>query len=396
MSGTAKKELIAALQPRYLAGSRSEKKRILDELVAVTGYHRKHAIALLRSQPKRGSSRRNAARRKYQGPVVVALERVWRVANCICAKRLMPVMGHYLEALERHGELSLDAQTRDALLQMSPATGDRLLRRARQNERPHGLSTTKPGTLLKNSIPVRTFAQWDDKRPGFTEVDLVAHGGDSTRGEYLHSLDMVDIASRWVELVALPNRGQIAVSAAIQRSQQRLPFALLGLDSDNGSEFINANLARYCAQNKISFTRCRPYKKNDQAHVEQKNWTAVRQNVGYDRYEGEAACRALEALYEPLRLYLNFFSPVMVLLSKERDGAKVTRHYDLAKTPYQRLLESPDISDQAKERLRIQYLSLNPAELLRQVHSCQEKLWSFATLPVPSVGIANEATIPLR
>jgi len=279
---------------------------------------------------------------------------------------------------------------------MSPATADRLLRRARQKERPHGRSTTKPGTLLKHSIPVRSFAQWDDERPGFTEVDLVAHCGESTRGEYLHSLDMVDIATRWVELAALPNRGQATVSAAIERCQHRLPFALLGLDSDNRSEFINANLVRYCDAQRITFTRPRPYRKNDQAHVEQKNWTAVRQMVGYDRYEGEAAYRALEALYVPLRLYLNFFSPVMVLVSKERNGAKVTKRYDQAKTPYQRVLNSPHIDDQAKARLRTQYLSLNPAELLRQIEACQGRLWSLALLPTPSVISDDEATIPLR
>jgi len=274
---------------------------------------------------------------------------------------------------------------------MSPASADRLLRRARQAGRPHGLATTKPGTLLKHSIPIHTFAQWDDERPGFTEVDLVAHCGQSARGEYLHSLDMVDSAMRWVELAALPNRGQAAVSAAIENCRLRLSFALLGLDSDNGSEFINANLVRYCAEHKVSFTRCRPYKKNDQAHVEQKNWTAVRQMVGYDRYEGEVAYRALEALYVLLRLYLNFFSPVMVLVSKERNGAKVTRRYDQAKTPYQRVLDSPHVGDEVKARLRTQYLSLNPAELLRQIEAGQEKLWSLALLPTPSVRFYGEA-----
>ena len=396
MSRAASDELVAELRPRYLRASRGEKKRILDELVAVTEYHRKYAIALLRSRPRRTGQRRKAAKRQYQGPVVVALEKLWRIANRICAKRLVPVLGHYLEALERHGELRLAGETRRLLLEMSPATADRLLRRIRQQERPHGLSTTKPGTLLKSSIPIRTYAEWNEAQPGFTEVDLVAHGGYSSRGEYLHSLDMVDIATRWVELAALPNRGQAAVSAAIVNCQARLPFPLLGLDSDNGAEFINANLLRYCREQKITFTRCRPFKKNDQAHVEQKNWTAVRQIVGYDRYEGEAAYRALEALYVPLRLYLNFFSPVMVLMSKERNGAKVTKRYDQAKTPYQRVLDSPHVSDTAKARLRNQFLSLNPAELLRQIEACQEKLWSLIAKPIPSVTSANEATIPLR
>lgn len=396
MSLAARRELIAAVAPRYRAANRREKKQILDELVATTGYHRQYAITLLGGKGRKRKAGRRAARRKYTGPVVVALEKVWRVADCICGKRLAPTLPALVEALERHQELSLDGQTRSLLLEMSPATIDRLLGRARQQEPRRGPSTTKPGSLLKASIPVRTFAQWDDARPGFTEVDLVAHCGESAKGEYLHSLDMVDIATRWVELAALRHRGQAAVSAAIRQCQARLPFALLGLDSDNGSEFINANLARYCQEERITFTRCRPYHKNDQAHVEQKNWTVVRQTVGYDRYEGEEAYEALEALYQPLRLYLNFFSPVMVLVSKERRGAKVIRHYDEAKTPYQRVLESPHISAVVKDRLRSQYLSLNPAELKRQIEAAQERLWALASLPTPSVTSADEATMPLQ
>jgi hypothetical protein len=251
----------------------------------------------------------------------------------------------------------------------------------RVGTQPHGLSTTKPGTLLKQSIPVRTFAQWDDARPGFMEIDLVAHCGEASQGEYLNSLDMIDVKTRWVALYGLLNRSQATVSAAIAVCRRHLPYALLGLDSDNGAEFINHDLKRYCEQEHITFTRCRPYQKNDQAYVEQKNWTAVRQNVGYDRYEGQAACAALNALYEPLGLYLNFFQPVMVLIEKRRDGAKVTKRYDVAQTPYQRVLASPDVPEEAKERLRKLYLTLNPAALLRQIHARQETLWKLAIRP---------------
>ena len=233
-------------------------------------------------QHRRGSA-------KYTGAVVAALEQVWRAANCICSKRLAPALPAFVAVHERHGELQLDAETRAQLLVLSPATADRLLKRTCAKAKPHGLTTTKPGTLLKQAIPVRTFAQWDDAQVGFMEIDLVAHCGDSTRGEYLNSLDMVDVKSRWTEFLGLINRSQATVSAAIQTCRTRLPFPLLGLDSDNGSEFINHDLKRYCEQEHITFTRCRPYKKNDQAYVEQKNWTAVRQNVGYDRYEGQAA-----------------------------------------------------------------------------------------------------------
>ena len=230
-------------------------------------------------------------------------------------------------------------------------------------------------------IPIRTFAQWDDAQPGFMEVDMVAHCGDTTRGEYLHSLDMVDVKTRWTELLGLVNRSQVTVSAAIAACRQRLPYPLRGLDSDNGAEFINHDLKRYCEAEKITFTRCRPWKKNDQAYVEQKNWTAVRQVVGYDRYEGQTACAVLNVLYESLRLYINFFQPVMVLISKERQGARVKKHYDQAKTPYRRVLESPEITAEVKECLRQQYEGLNPAALLRQIAVHQQILWRLAYRP---------------
>ncbi len=381
MSQTSKRELVAELRPRYKLGNRSAKQRILSELVAVTGYHRKYAIQLLNHPPQGRTRKRRAPPPKYGGRVRAALEQVWRAANCICGKRLVPALAAFVEALERHDELKLDPETRQLLVGLSPATADRLLQRVRHGERPHGLATTKPGSLLLQAIPIRTFAQWDDAQPGFMEVDLVAHCGSSTHGEYLNSLDMVDVKTRWVELVPLINRSQATVTAAISDCQARLPFRLRGVDSDNGAEFINHDLKRYCEQEGITFTRCRPYRKNDQAYVEQKNWTAVRQTVGYDRYEGPTACAALQALYVPLRLYLNFFQPVMVLVEKQRHGATVTKRYDQAKTPYQRVLDAPEVPEEAKQRLRQLYVTLNPAELLRQIQSRQAALWKLAQPP---------------
>jgi hypothetical protein len=392
MSQTSKRELLAAVRPRYTSGNRTVKRQILDELVASTGYHRKYAIQVL-NHPRAGRvKKRGVGRPKYDGRVRAALETIWRAANGICGKRLVPVLTAYVEALERHHELSLDAETRAKLLALSPATADRLLQRVRQGVRPHGLATTKPGTLLKQAIPVRTFAQWDDAQPGFMEVDLVAHCGASAGGEFLNSLDMIDVSTRWVELAALLNRSQATVTAAIRDCQIRLPYPLRGVDSDNGAEFINHDLQRHCEQEQITFTRCRPYKKNDQAYVEQKNWTAVRQVVGYDRYEGQAACAALSALYQPLRLYLNFFQPVMVLVEKQRDGAKVTKRYDTAKTPYQRVLDAPEVAEEVKTRLRQLYVTLNPAALLRQIQTRQQALWKLAVQP--SAGTMDEGAAP--
>jgi hypothetical protein len=380
MTIQSKRELLAAVILRYAKAEGRDKEAILDEFVASTGYHRKYAIHLLHHPPAERRRQKRRRRRRYNAKVEFALLDVWKVANCIAAKRLVPCLKEFVEALERHGELRLDPETRALLLSMSISTADRLLRPHRRGPRGRGLATTKPGSLLKESIPVRTFADWDDARPGFVEVDLVAHCGQSADGQYLNTLDMTDIATGWTECLALLNKSQRQVSKAIAAARQRFPFPLLGIDSDNGSEFINANLLRYCDQEGITFTRSREYRKNDQAHVEQKNWSVVRQFVGYDRYEGTTALRKLEALYQALRLYVNFFQPVQKLVAKERVGAQVRKRYDIAKTPYQRALESETVSEDAKRRLRDQYFGLNPAALLRQIETLQKELWQHREL----------------
>ena len=265
MSMTSKRELLTVVSPRYVTATGGEKQRILAEFVATTGYHRKYALTLL-NHPPRSRSRpvRRPRAKTYTSPVQRALIRVWEIADRICSKRLVPGLPDLVDALERHDELTLDASARTLLLSLSPATADRLLAPTRRAALPRGRTTTKPGSLLKHQIPVRTFADWDDARPGFLEIDLVSHGGESASGEYLHSLVLTDIATQWTECIALPNRGEQAVSTAIAHARTLLPVPVLGLDSDNGGEFINHHLVRYCQHEEITFTRCRPYKKNDQ------------------------------------------------------------------------------------------------------------------------------------
>ncbi len=261
---------------------------------------------------------------------------------------------------------------------MSASTIDRLLRRWRLKGRRRGLSTTKPGTLLKNAIPVRTFSQWDEKKPGFLEVDLVAHCGESTEDFYLTTLSAVDVSTGWYEPVAVWGKGQERVAGAVHHIKQRLPMALLGLDSDNGGEFINRGLYNYCLQWDITFTRSRSYKKNDSCHVEQKNWSVVRRVIGYDRYNSKAAFKALEDVYTLLRLYVNFFQPVLKLIGKKRNGARVCKLYDTAQTPYQRLLRSGVLTNEKQGQLRSIYQALNPVTLLAQIREAVKHLWSLA------------------
>jgi CRISPR/Cas system-associated protein endoribonuclease Cas2 len=279
--------------------------------------------------------------------------------------------------LEYHGALHVPQQTKSLLLTMSRATIDRLLKPARRTRVPHGRSTAKPGTLLKKSIPIRTWNDWDDTKPGFLEIDLVAHTVESTEGVYLATLNCVDVSTAWCECVIPRNRGEQAVCAALEEIRQRLPMPLLGIDLDNGPEFINNHLKRYCDHEQVTFTRSRPYEKNDQAHVEGKNWTVVRRFLGYARYEGDVARVEINALYKDLRLYINFFQPMMKLKEKIRIDGKVKKVYDVAQTPYQRVLASPDVTEQAKQKLREIYPTLNPVKLLDAIEKQLERLWQM-------------------
>jgi hypothetical protein len=376
MSQRSKKELVEAIQPRYLKASKNGKKTILDEFIAATGYHRKYAIRVLNHRPKPKGLKKRGRQKVYRGEVVEALITIWEICGRICSKRLKPFIPEMINILERQDELHLNENIKMQLMAMSRATIDRCLKPARF-EHHKGLSTTKPGTLLKKAIPVRIFTPWEDEKPGFVEIDLVAHCGMTTEGQYLNTLTAVDIATAWVENVAVANKTQLAVFQAVQMMRQRLPFPLLGIDSDNGSEFINDTLYRYCLTEEITFTRSRPYHKNDQAHVEQKNWSVVRHTIGYDRFETTEELDLLNSIYDDFRLYVNFFQPVLKLIGKEQLDGKTIKKYDLAATPFRRVLASDLVPFETKARLISLYLHLNPVTLRHSIDQKVARLWKI-------------------
>jgi hypothetical protein len=264
-------------------------------------------------------------------------------------------------------------------MKVSPATIDRLLAPERKKAQLKGRSTTKPGTLLKRQIEIRTFSDWDESKPGFVEVDLVAHDGGSSSGDYCHTLDVTDVCTGWTETRAVKNRAQVWVFEALREIQAQLPFKLLGIDSDNGGEFINHHLLAYCSAQGIKFTRGRPYKKNDNCYVEEKNYSVVRKTVGYARYDTEQELALLNQMYSLLRLYTNCFLPVMKLADKQRFGSKVKKTYNPPLTPYKKLIQSIEMPEKAKRQLRKQYLTLNPAQLDREIAALQARLAKLTT-----------------
>ena len=325
MSIQSRKEVLFYTKKRYAVAKPKGKSKIIDEFVSVTGYLRKYAIHLLNKKDsleqyggghvKGTIIKRN--KKKYDESLKAPLLTIWYAANQICSKRLVPFIPDLLVVLERFNHIALPADIRTKLLQISPATVDRLLKTQKQ-EGKKGMSTTRSGSLLKKQIKVRTFADWNDVIPGFFEGDLVAHCGDRVDGAFLNTLVLTDIASSWTEFFPIIKKGSENVISSLEVLQQILPFPLLGLDTDNGSEFINYALLDFCRIHKITFTRSRAYKKNDQAHVEEKNGSIVRRLIGYDRFEGLDAYNALSELYATLRLYINFFQPSLKLKSKPK------------------------------------------------------------------------------
>lgn len=376
-----RKAVTQELMKRYKKATKKEKKTILDEFCALTGYSRSYAARVLRLKQRPPTNNNTVNKRNrpriYGQDVFVALKKIWAVLDGICGKRIKAVLPEIIEVLEKHREIRLNKSTREKLINISAATIDRLLAPERKKLVLKGISYTKPGTLLKSQIPIKTFADWDNSIPGFVEIDLVAHEGGNSRGEFCQTLDVTDIATAWTETVAIKNKAQKWVFEALMNIREKVPFPILGIDSDNGSEFINYHLVNYCSEQKITFTRSRSNRKNDNCYVEQKNWTVVRRFVGYRRYDSDEEVEVLNELYSHLRLYTNYFLPSMKLIEKTRQGSKVSKKYDDPKTPYKRILNSLHIDEEIKSKIKNEYETLNPVTLKKTIYNLQNKLYKI-------------------
>lgn len=378
MDQHSKSELLKSYRKRYERASKREKTEIITRVTDATGYSRKHVIRAFNKDLEIPRQIRRKKGSRYTH-LYDTLRKVWAVANFVCGKRLKPFLPELVANLKHHKEIKITKEDEALLITASAATIDRLLASARKEISLKGRSTTKPGTLLKHQIPIRTFADWDDDRPGFLEIDLVAHCGDTTRGEYINTLNMTDIATGWTVCAAFMGRSERFCVEAIEQVKLTFPFQTLGIDSDNGGEFINAHLKRYCEREHITFTRGRPWKKNDSAHIEQKNWDIVRKMIGYGRFNTHEQLDILRRIHNLMALYQNYFQPSRKLISKHRTGAKVRKTYDTAQTPAQRLLARTDTPTPTKKMLRSTFRDLNPAQLLRTINDLIHQLYETLT-----------------
>jgi hypothetical protein len=377
VSARAKGEYVQAIYQRYRQAARSEKQRILDEFCAVTGHHHKQGVCVLngRAPDSPRPPRRRAA--TYGPAMVEALRAIWAAAGYPWSLRLKALLPLWLPWARRR--LRLRPAVERQLLAISPRQIDRRLAPHRRLLTKRLYGRTKPGSLLKHHIPLKTD-RWDVTTAGFTEIDLVAHCGSLGDGEFVHSLNLTDIHTTWVETAAVLGKSQAAVQAALEELRARLPFRLRGIDSDNGSEFINQHLWDYCQAQEIQFTRGRPYKKDDNAHIEQKNWTHVRKLLGYVRYDTPAACTAMHALYaHELRLFQNLFLPSVKLVRKERVGSRLRRRYDAPRTPFERVLAGADLRPEVVAQLQRYREGLDPFALARAIDQQLERIHALAS-----------------
>ena len=377
MDMDSRNQYLTVLRERYLkARGKKEKSQILDEYCRNTGQARKYVIRRIQAGVDLRPKQKRKRKQTYDGQVSAPLAKIWEIFDCPCGQRLKPILEVELDRLREFSEIRICEDVALRLKTMSSATIDRKLKH--QREVLHLLRSKggpKPGSLLKRKIPIR-LTEWDTSKTGYVEMDLVVHCGSSTLGEYINTLNTTEVSSGWWEGEAIMGKSQESTFQALKKIRERTPFDWKGVDSDNGSEFVNDILYKYCHREKLEFTRSRPSHKNDNAYIEQKNWTHVRKILGYLRYDTLAELSIINDLYRgDLRLYKNFFQPVMKLVSKERIGGSVKRKYDTPKTPYQRLMDSGQISEQTRKQLGMVYLSLNPAQLKRSIDTKLDKLY---------------------
>lgn len=376
MSQKAKVEYLREIKPRYKRADKAQKQKILDEFCQTCGYNRKYAIRLLNKKEQEGNKSQKKKKKpgrpkSYSDPVIIHFLKVMlKCTNMICSKRLKAVIPNWLPFYESTFCLRLNELNKKKLLSISAATIDRILVKERKKFGKLGLSTTKPGKLLKKHVPVKTN-QWDESRPGFIEADTVAHCGTNVAGMFAYTVNTVDIATGWVEARAIWGKGEKSAFEAIRSIERSLPFKILGFDSDNGGEFLNWHLMKYFTgrSHPVEYTRSRAYQSNDNAHIEGKNWTHIRQYLGYQRFDRPEVVQMMNDIYENYwSYYFNFFIPSVKLQKKERIGSKIMKVYDSPKTPLQRVIESKDIPNRTKKILQAKYKQVNPFELESIIH----------------------------